>query len=64
MSGSAPEKPTMLDRYRRPPDRRWDGSKFYTNFQLARLDFGLSPGYRQLFNHVDASGGIFTRRRA
>jgi len=62
MSGSAPEKPTMLDRYRRPPDRRWDGSKFYTNFQLARLDFGLSPGYRQLFNHVDASGGIFTRR--
>jgi hypothetical protein len=52
--------PTLLDRFRRP--RRWDGSKFYTNFQVARLDFGRSKEYRALFEHVDEAGGIFTHR--
>ena len=37
---------------------RWDGSKFYTNFQVARVDYGRSSAYRQLFDHVDSSGGI------
>jgi len=54
--------PTLLDRFRRPPSFKWDGSKFYTNFQLARLDFGRSEGYRALFEHVDRSGGIFKYR--
>lgn len=57
-----PQGPTLLDRFRRP--HQWDGSKFYTNFQVARLDFGRAKGYRQLFEHVDEAGGIFTHRRA
>ncbi len=41
---------------------RWDGSKFYTNFQVARVDYGRSSAYRQLFDHVDSSGGIYRHR--
>ena len=41
---------------------KWDGSKFYTNFQLARLDYGRSEGYRRFFDHVDRNGGIFRHR--
>jgi hypothetical protein len=58
--------PTMLDHFtsRSGPagDRRWDGSKFYTNFQVARADFGRSRRFRALFEHIDRDGGIYRHR--
>ena len=54
--------PTMLHRFRSRRDRRWDGSKFYTNFQVARREFGRSKGYRDLFDHIDRDGGIYRHR--
>lgn len=55
-------KPTMLHRFHAPGTKRWDGSKFYTNFQVARRDFGASRAYRQLFDHIDRDGGIYRQR--
>ena len=53
-------RPTLLRKYK--SGGKWDGSKFYTNFQVARLDYGRSEGYRRFFDHVDRNGGIFRHR--
>ena len=53
---------TMLNDFRSGARRRWDGSKFYTNFQVARLDFGQSDAFRDLFKHIDEDGGIYRHR--
>ena len=63
---------TMLDRFRSAAGGgakrggtskgRWDGSKFYTNFQVARRDFGASKRFRELFEHIDLDGGIYRHR--
>ena len=53
---------TSLPRFSPPPLHRWDGSKFYTNFQLTRVAYGRSPAYQAWFEHVDRSRGIFDHR--
>ena len=63
-------RPTTLGRFRSGRDAQgratgrgpWDGSKFYTNFQVARRDFGASPLFRELFEHIDRDGGIYRHR--
>ena len=53
---------TSLPRFSPPPLHRWDGSKFYTNFQLTRVAYGRSAAYQAWFEHVDRSRGIFDHR--
>ena len=58
--------PTMLRNFSSRPAAggraRWDGSKFYTNFQVARREFGASVGFTRLFEHIDRDGGIYRHR--
>lgn len=53
---------TSLPRFSPPPLHRWDGSKFYTNFQVTRVAYGRSAAYQAWFEHVDRSRGIFDHR--
>ena len=46
-------RPTLLRRYKK--GGKWDGSKFYTNFQLMRVAYGRSAAYQAWFEHVDRS---------
>ena len=56
--------PTMLSNFTSGygARARWDGSKFYTNFQVARRSFGSSAGFTKLFEHIDHDGGIYRHR--
>lgn len=53
---------TIFGRGFRTRQGKWDGTKFYTNFQVARRDFGNSAGYRDLFDFIDRDGGIYRHR--
>lgn len=56
------DPPPLLSAFCPPPAHRWDGSKFYTNFQLARVSWARSEAYGALFDHVDRAGGIYRFR--
>ncbi|KOO53373.1 ktr3p, partial [Chrysochromulina tobinii] len=53
---------TIFGRGFRTRQGKWDGTKFYTNFQVARRDFGNLAGYRDLFDFIDRDGGIYRHR--
>ena len=43
-----------------PP--RFTGCHMWSNFEIGRLDFFRSPGYRSFFEHLDEAGGFFYER--
>lgn len=40
----------------------WNLCHFWSNFEIADLDFFRSPAYRRLFAHLDADGGFYFER--
>ncbi|KAM4059777.1 glycolipid 2-alpha-mannosyltransferase [Hirsutella rhossiliensis] len=40
----------------------WNLCHFWSNFEIAHLDFFRSPAYRDLFAHLDGAGGFYYER--
>lgn len=40
----------------------YNGCHFWSNFEIARLDFWRSEAYKQYFEHLDKAGGFFYER--
>merc|ERR1711939_265751 len=40
----------------------YNGCHFWSNFEIARLDFWQSDAYMAYFDHLDKSGGFFYER--
>lgn len=41
---------------------RWNLCHFWNNFEIADMNFFRSPGYRRLFEYLDAEGGFYYER--
>lgn len=44
------------------PKNIQEGKMFYTNFELGKINFFKSTSYKNFFNKIDKSAGIFTKR--
>ena len=53
-------KSTFLDKFLVNGD--WDRTYYNPNFEIIKLDFWRSPAYRDYFNFIDHSGGIYKYR--
>jgi len=52
--------PSFLDDY--IEDGEWNLSLYYTNFEIAALEFWRSKQFSDFFDHIDRSGGIYRYR--
>lgn len=56
----------LTDSERRPEHNRkangYSTCHFWSNFEIADLDFWRSPIYEEYFNHLDRAGGFFYER--
>ena len=43
-------------------DGQWNRNMYYTNFEITSLAFWRSPAYRDFFDHIDKSNGIYMHR--
>ncbi|BGP06318.1 hypothetical protein JCM10049v2_002139 [Rhodotorula toruloides] len=55
-------EPNMLEWISEDGGGTYNGCHYWSNFEIARIDFWRSEAYRAYFDHLDKSGGFFYER--
>lgn len=55
-------KPNMMPWISSNDGETYNGCHYWSNFEIARIDFWRSEAYRAYFKHLDQAGGFFYER--
>ncbi|GAA5999426.1 glycosyltransferase family 15 protein [Rhodotorula paludigena] len=55
-------KPNLMEWISNDGGKTYNGCHFWSNFEIARLDFWQGPAYSKYFEHLDKAGGFFYER--